>query len=191
MKHLLALIVAASIGSAAPAAFAEGEPIDITWSDLAPQPQTQEEQDAIDRMAAALSEFLGGASIGPSRYGDGPGPGVVPHGGVGGFVIDGETLTEEYDDKLVRMPGYALPLDWTEDGVTQFLLVPFIGACLHVPPPPANQLVLINTEKPYVPSDYFEAVTVTGVFSRFKAETEMIESGYRIVAEAVTPYEAN
>ena len=165
------------------------DPIEITWRDLAPQPQNEDEQDAIDRMNAALYEFMG---AGPQSVGAaaGPGPGIIAHGGAGGFVLDGETLTADYDEKRVRMLGYSLPLDWAEDGVRQFLLVPFIGACLHVPPPPANQIILIDTEKPYMPSVVFEAVAVTGVFSRFKTDTEGIVSGYRIAATDVSPYEA-
>ncbi|MEM9726442.1 MAG: DUF3299 domain-containing protein [Pseudomonadota bacterium] len=158
--------------------------IQINWRDLAPKPQTVEEQDAVDRMNAALAEFMGG----PIGMIDGPGPGVLAHGALGGYVIS-EELVPDYDNKRVRMPGYALPLEWNEAGVTEFLLVPFVGACLHVPPPPANQIVLIKTETPYRPREFFEPVNVTGLFSRFQAETESIESGYKIVAERISPYE--
>lgn len=164
------------------------EPVAITWSDLAPRPdpKTQAERDALERMAAALNEYMGGAQQG---YEAGPGPGLVMHGGVVGIGDDGETLVADYDGQRVSMPGYALPLEFSPEGVTEFLLVPYIGACLHVPPPPPNQLVMIKSEQPYIFDDVFIPVTVTGVFSRFKTEIDEIESGYRIEAEAVVPYE--
>ena len=154
------------------------EPIDIEWGDLIPEAKDQKEQDSRDQLAAAMSEFLGAGHSAVTIGGAGPG---LPGGG--------EALVETFDDKRVRMPGYALPLDWSEEGFTQFLLVPYVGACVHVPPPPANQLVLIETEKPYKPSYIFEPVSVTGVFSRFEFEIGDVASGYRIVADSVGPYE--
>lgn len=175
-------LVAFAIFAASPAAAAETTPppapIEIQWRDLVPKAKTQKEQDSRDQLAAALSEFMGGGHSAMSMTGAGPG---LPGGG--------EALVETYDAKRVRMAGYALPLNWSDEGFTEFLLVPYVGACVHVPPPPANQLVLIKTDKPYKPSYIFEPVNVTGQFSRFKHEIDDIQSGYRIDADKVEPYE--
>ena len=56
------------------------------------------------------------------------------------------------DGARIRMPGYVLPIDVGSEGVTSFILTPYVGACIHVPPPPANQLVFVTTRTPW-PSD--------------------------------------
>ena len=46
------------------------------------------------------------------------------------------TATDDnLDGKSVRIPGYVLPLEFEDTGVTAFLLVPYVGACIHAPPP--------------------------------------------------------
>lgn len=175
---LLGLLALPLAYSATAEAVDQAAPIDITWRDLIPEAKNQKEQDARDQLAAAFSEFMGAGHSAVSISGAGP-----------GMAGGGDELVEKYDDKRVRMAGYALPLDWSEEGFTQFLLVPYVGACVHVPPPPANQLVLIETEEPYKPNYIFEPVYVTGAFSRFEFEIGDVMSGYLIAADKVEPYE--
>ena len=54
-------------------------------------------------------------------------------------------MTDKYNGKLVRIPGYLVPLEYDGTGVSAALLVPYVGACIHVPPPPANQMVPSNS----------------------------------------------
>ncbi len=70
---------------------------------------------------------------------------------------------KELDDKLISMPGFVLPLEYEGKKVTEFLLVPWVGACIHTPPPPPNQIVHITVKEPFETKGMFEAVTVTGV----------------------------
>ncbi|HSR54015.1 MAG TPA: DUF3299 domain-containing protein [Acidobacteriota bacterium] len=71
--------------------------------------------------------------------------------------VDWATLQEldyhtgEMSDKLtklngktVRIPGFMVPLDDDDEAVNEFLLVPYVGACIHTPPPPPNQLVHVK-----------------------------------------------
>lgn len=69
---------------------------------------------------------------------------------------------EDYNGKTIRMPGYLLPLDVTEGEVTEYLLVPWVGACIHTPPPPPNQIVYVKTKAPWKVRDQWEPVTVEG-----------------------------
>ena len=62
----------------------------------------------------------------------------------------------------VRLAGYLLPLEFSDEGVTDFLLVPYVGACIHVPPPPANQIVFVRLTKKFKVDDLFTAVWVSG-----------------------------
>jgi uncharacterized protein len=88
----------------------------------------------------------------------------------------------------VRIPGYVVPIGFDGVGVKQFLLVPYVGACIHVPPPPPNQIIYVESKKRVPLRRQFEAVIVTGTFAASELSTDLAEVGYRIAAEAVTPY---
>ncbi|MEX0281607.1 MAG: DUF3299 domain-containing protein [Arenibacterium sp.] len=98
-------------------------------------------------------------------------------------------VRSELNGQLVRLPGYTVPLEFDGTAVTSFVLVPYVGACIHVPPPPANQIVLVDTEKPYEPRGLFEPVFVSGVIAVATAQTALADVGYHIQASEVAPYE--
>lgn len=83
----------------------------------------------------------------------------------------GEDVNTSLDGNLVRLPGYALPLQTMERGVTEFLLVPFVGACIHVPPPPPNQVVLAQLESAYKLNDLYDPVLITGLLKAQPSST--------------------
>ncbi len=66
------------------------------------------------------------------------------------------------DGKRLKMPGYALPLEYEGKKVKEFLLVPWVGACIHTPPPPPNQIVYVSLEQGFEVRSRFEPVWVTG-----------------------------
>src|SRR5882724_7522444 len=74
----------------------------------------------------------------------------------------GETLSVNQQDKTIQLAGYALPIDRDGDLVYQFLLVPWTGACSHMPTPPPNQIVLVTPAHPYRMSEAYQPVSVTG-----------------------------
>ena len=67
----------------------------------------------------------------------------------------------------------------------EFLLVPFVGACIHVPPPPANQIVYVKTEKGFDVKGSFDPVYVTGIMKVTMTATGLADAGYTIEAERV------
>ena len=71
-------------------------------------------------------------------------------------------LNRQLDGKKVKLAGYLLPLEFSETGQTQFLLVPYVGACIHAPVPPTNQIVYIETKSSYKSEELYSAVWVTG-----------------------------
>ncbi|MDW3221868.1 MAG: DUF3299 domain-containing protein [Paracoccaceae bacterium] len=97
-------------------------------------------------------------------------------------------LRTDWNGQIVRLPGYIVPIDYSGTGVTAFILVPFVGACVHVPPPPANQLVFVTTEKPYESSGLFEAVNVIGMFGTASMTTQLAEIGYALSADEIEPF---
>lgn len=95
-------------------------------------------------------------------------------------------LNETLNGALIRMPGYIIPLELNAKGVTEFILVPYVGACIHVPPPPANQLVMVYTEENPWPSDeLWEAVWVTGTMRTKLQESGLGQTGYALSAEHI------
>src|SRR6185295_3469349 len=100
------------------------------------------------------------------------------------------------DGKLVRVPGYMLPLEFSGKQVTEFLLVPWVGACIHTPPPQPNQIVHVKSDKPIEVKGMFDAVWVTGHIAATAARksvyitdgTTEIDVGYSIRASEVEPY---
>ena len=74
----------------------------------------------------------------------------------------GRAVVEELDGKVVRIPGYLLPLEFSGKKVTEFVLVPWVGACIHTPPPPPNQIVHVKPDQPVEMMGMFAPVWVTG-----------------------------
>lgn len=96
----------------------------------------------------------------------------------------------DWNGRIVRLSGFVVPLDYSGTGVTVFILVPFVGACIHVPPPPANQLVLVTTARPFATDGLFEAVTVTGQFGTASTSTHLADIGYALSAGDIRPYQS-
>ena len=94
----------------------------------------------------------------------------------------------DWNGRTVRLPGFIVPIDHKATGVTAFILVPYVGACVHVPPPPANQLVFVTTGDPYESTGLFEPVNVTGMFGTASTSTQLAEIGYALSADVIEPY---
>ena len=95
------------------------------------------------------------------------------------------------DGQDVRIAGYLVPLDETKDGVIQFLLVPYFGACIHTPPPPSNQIIEVRPKQPSKGYRPMDTVWVSGTLRTLRSETYMGASSYRMEAMRVEPYVKN
>lgn len=156
------LLLAASSAALLPPGVKADEIIELGWEDLIPGPDDQ---------VRSLR-------------------GVIQHGELSsGFAqAQASGVVTDYDGLIVRLPGYVVPMEYDGTGVTVFILAPFVGACVHVPPPPANQLVLVTTERPYEIDGLFDPVTVTGMIGTSAISTDLAAIGYAISAEAIEPY---
>jgi hypothetical protein len=96
----------------------------------------------------------------------------------------------DWNGQIVRIPGFIVPIDYKGTGVTAFILVPYVGACVHVPPPPANQLVFVTTQTPYESDGLFEPVNVIGMFGVSSLTTHLADIGYALSADEIVPYRA-
>ena len=100
-----------------------------------------------------------------------------------------DATRSDYNGKLVQLSGFILPLEYDGSDVDIFLLVPYIGACIHVPPPPPNQLVLVTANQPYEFQGLFDPVTVTGMFGANTRSNELAIVGYALSADSIQPYQ--
>ena len=88
----------------------------------------------------------------------------------------------------VRIPGFIVPLESQRGEVTEFLLVPYFGACVHTPPPPANQTIHVFPTEPVKNVQMMDAVWVSGTLETTLSQTLFGNAGYRLKAELITPY---
>ena len=102
-------------------------------------------------------------------------------------MMDNAPVVQALHGARVRIPGFLVPLDASRGHVSEFLLVPYFGACIHTPPPPANQIIHVVPQKPYK-ADGMEPVWVSGVLETTRTDTLMGNAGYRMRAEVVAPY---
>lgn len=103
---------------------------------------------------------------------------------------DNAPTNNKMDGVTVRLPGYVVPLDEVNGQMKEFLLVPYFGACIHTPPPPANQIVHVIADKPIKALRMMDAVWVTGTLKTMRLDTVMGTSGYRIQTSAIDRYVA-
>lgn len=89
----------------------------------------------------------------------------------------------------IRIPGFMVPLEFGQKEVKEFLLVPYFGACIHVPPPPSNQVIHVIAAKPVKTKADMDAVWIEGRLELSSVTTGMGDAGYRMPSARVTPYE--
>jgi uncharacterized protein len=94
------------------------------------------------------------------------------------------------DGTVVRLPGFIIPLDARRDGVvSEFLLVPYFGACIHVPPPPPNQLVYVRMARRTALQSLYDAYWITGKLRLQTTTTPLAAAAYELNAEKIEPYQ--
>ncbi|MGB1237072.1 MAG: DUF3299 domain-containing protein [Pseudomonadales bacterium] len=105
-------------------------------------------------------------------------------------LADAAPVVDQLNKQKVRVPGFVVPLELDENRVRTFLLVPYYGACIHMPPPPANQVILVSVDEPFVLQSMFDPVWVQGELAVGTKITHLGTTGYQMSADGVTPYDA-
>lgn len=105
-------------------------------------------------------------------------------------------MDENLHGKTIRMPGYALALEYDGKKVKEFLLVPWVGACIHTPPPPPNQIVYVEASESFNVRSRYEPVWIEGVIMVGEASKELflvdgssdIQIGYSMTSAKIMNY---
>ena len=88
--------------------------------------------------------------------------------------------------KPIRLGGYPVPLESDAKGnSTLFFLVPYPGACIHVPPPPPNQLVLVRYPKGLKLDDIYTPLWVSGTLKVENVSNDLADAAYALDARQV------
>ncbi len=116
-------------------------------------------------------------------------PVSMDHAGSMAQVAPDAPLIESLDGNLVKIPGFVVPLEGDAEEITEFLLVPYFGACVHVPPPPSNQIVYVKFAKGVPIDNLYDAVWVTGTLSTTGWKGDIASVGYSMSGISVTAFE--
>ncbi len=159
------LVLASGVAMVAPCAVSASTPKQVEWDDLIPP-------------GVPYAEIIGIGEI--DEVNDTWNP---------EYDENAVKLNEKLNGAYVKMPGYIIPMEYSGDGVTEFILVPYVGACIHVPPPPANQLVYVTTDRPWPSTSLWQAVWVTGTMHTKMQSTDLADIGYALDAERMEEFE--
>lgn len=106
--------------------------------------------------------------------------------------LDNAPIVKSQVNQKIRIPGYAVPLDADRSNHREFLLVPYFGACIHTPPPPSNQIVLVRptpSSKIKKMPESMDVLWVEGELKEARVTTSQGVSGYMLEAVSIVPYE--
>ena len=173
LRALLFVVVTSPFASAAE------KPLSLRWEDLMPVGEEE-------RLARIYEEFYGALE----KQVEG-GASAIAEGGplddmrqLGTFNV-----VDDLDGRLVRIPGFVVPLDFDAvDVYSDFLLVPYFGACIHVPPPPPNQIVYVRVKKPVRMGQIWQPFWIEGVLSTDKALNELGDAAYTMEFRRFDPF---
>ncbi|WHR50330.1 DUF3299 domain-containing protein [Vibrio furnissii] len=162
MKKWLASATLLLLTVAAPAL--SNEVLKLDWIDLIPE----NERNLFDHQGMPMPDHSGDAPAQQQKIGN---------------------VRPELNGSTVKIPGFVIPLEGDENTVTEFLLVPYFGACIHVPPPPPNQIIYVKFPKGAPVQELWDVVYVIGTLKTQSVSLELAETGYVIEGQEIAEYD--
>ncbi len=100
-----------------------------------------------------------------------------------------KAIKSEFNNRAIRIPGFIVPLEFDDSQtMTTFFIVPFFGACIHVPPPPPNQIIYAEFEPGIRLEELYDAFWIEGTLTTTLMENEMATAAYSMTVTRITPY---
>jgi len=169
-QPLLAKASAIAPGHQAPA-LRPARILDLDWKELLPETER--------------SHFI---AVAPPPVHDSRGEGGPPAVQAQNFNVN-----KSLEGATVRLPGFIVPLeavkgDGTNTSVSEFLLVPYFGSCIHVPPPPPNQIVYVHAGKRAGIQSIYDAYWITGKLHLQTKTTRLGATAYELSADKIEVY---
>ena len=98
-------------------------------------------------------------------------------------------VVEKYNNTKVRVPGFIVPLEFDgEQNVTSFFLVPYFGACIHVPPPPPNQMIYVHGAKNLKADMIYSPFWISGTLTTDVMSHDLGQAAYSLKVDSVEEY---
>ncbi|KFA96109.1 hypothetical protein HW45_19235 [Vibrio sp. ER1A] len=141
----------------------ESDLLKLDWIDLIPE----KERNQFDAMGMPAIDHSGG---------------VMEQSKLG-------SVRQELNGSMVKIPGFVIPLEGDEDMVTEFLLVPYFGACIHVPPPPPNQIIYVKFKEGAPVHRLWDVIYVVGTLKTETINSELAETAYLIDGIRIEDYD--
>lgn len=174
----LSLLIAVICALAGNIASASG-PRTLTWQDLQPAGEAERNGEIVDQMHEMAYEAIRNRRL--DQY-------QADVAGLKSQIRFG--VVRALEGQHVRVPGYMVPLEFSPRGdVLEFLLVPFYGACLHVPAPPPNQIVHVVAKRPQPAGDLETPVWAEGILTIEGSETQLASVSYRLDLTRLRPHD--
>ena len=101
---------------------------------------------------------------------------------------DKAPVRQDINKTLIRIPGFVIPLERQKDRMTEFLVVPYFGACIHTPPPPSNQMIHAIAERPVAGFRSMDAAWISGEIETIRSDTGFGAASYRMKVTSVEVY---
>lgn len=162
MKKWLASATLLLLTVAAPAL--SNEVLKLDWIDLIPE----NERNLFDHQGMPMPDHSGDVPAQQQKIGN---------------------VRPELNGSTVKIPGFVIPLEGDENTVTEFLLVPYFGACIHVPPPPPNQIIYVKFPKGAPVQELWDVVYVIGTLKTQSVSLDLAETGYVIEGQEIAEYD--
>lgn len=136
----------------------------LDWIDLVPE----SERNQFDAMGMPMVNNHSGGAVQQTKVG---------------------SIRSELNGSEVKIPGFVIPLEGDEEKITEFLLVPYFGACIHVPPPPPNQIIYVKFPKGAPIQQLWDVIYVIGTLKTETMNHELAETGYILEGSTITEYD--
>lgn len=153
----------------------KNELVEIQWDDLLPEGE-------MERLMALQQQQMA------TLFSSGP----IAEGSADDVAVQIGTFNtvDALDGHKVRIPGYVVPFEFGKNAkISEFLLVPYFGACLHMPPPPPNQTIYVTTEKPMRLKDLAQAVWAEGYIHTQSNYNDLGNTAYTIKLTDMEEYD--
>jgi len=173
-----------STTDAAPASAQTIQYRDVEWTDLMPKEDLEAllnppedimnipDGSEMDQISGQISNAIAQAS--DSRYQQ---------------ALSSTKVVEDFNNQQIRIPGFIVPIDFDDNQMTtRFFLVPYFGACIHVPPPPPNQIILVDYPKGIKVDELYDPFQISGLLKTSLFQHEMATSAYLLEAANVELY---
>lgn len=96
----------------------------------------------------------------------------------------------EYNQQQIRLPGFIVPVEMNEQQlVTEFFFVPYFGACIHLPPPPPNQIIYVTSEQGVAQQNLYDPYWVDGTLTTTLIKNETAVAAYALTADKIELYQ--